>query len=166
MHIAETREQAMADVRFGLEKWIYYFREIANLPLVPEGPDPVQAMIDTGMAVIGTPQDAADRIAQLVEESAGFGCFLFMDHNWAPWAAKKRAYELAARYVFPRFQALNVNREASMAWVGQNKAEFTSQVRAAVGARIVQHIQEKGAENIRPEIVALVTGQAAPEKAK
>jgi limonene 1,2-monooxygenase len=166
MHIAETREQAMADVRFGLEKWIYYFREIANLPLVPEGPDPVQAMIDTGMAVIGTPQDAADRIAQLVEESAGFGCFLFMDHNWAPWAAKKRAYELAARYVFPRFQALNVNREASMAWVGQNKAEFTSQVRAAVGARIVQHIQEKGAENIRPEIVALITGQAAPEKAQ
>jgi limonene 1,2-monooxygenase len=161
MHVAETREQAMADVRFGLDKWIYYFREIANLPIVPEGDDPVQAMIDTGMAVIGTPDDAAKRIQQLVEESGGFGAFLFMDHNWAPWAAKKRSYELVARYVFPQFQSLNVNRQASMDWVRSNKTEFTTQVRAAVGARIVQHIQEKGTENIRPEILALIA-QAVP----
>ncbi|WP_334165247.1 LLM class flavin-dependent oxidoreductase [Phenylobacterium sp.] len=164
MHVAETREQAMADVRFGLDKWIYYFREIANLPIVPEGDDPVQAMIDTGLAVIGTPDDCARRIRQLVEESAGFGAFLFMDHNWAPWEAKKRSYELVARYVMPEFQQLNVNREASMAWVGENKAEFTQEVRNAVGARIVQHMMEKGAENIRPEIVELITGGGAAPK--
>lgn len=164
MHVAETREQAMEDVRFGLDKWIYYFREIANLPIVPEGDDPVQAMIDTGLAVIGTPDDAARRIRQLVEESAGFGAFLFMDHNWAPWEAKKRSYELVARYVMPEFQQLNVNREASMAWVGENKAEFTQEVRNAVGARIVQHMMEKGAENIRPEIVELITGGGAAPK--
>ncbi|HVI33313.1 LLM class flavin-dependent oxidoreductase [Phenylobacterium sp.] len=164
MHVAETREQAMADVRFGLDKWIYYFREIANLPIVPEGDDPVQAMIDTGLAVIGTPDDAARRIRQLVEESGGFGAFLFMDHNWAPWEAKKRSYELVARYVMPEFQQLNVNREASMAWVGENKAEFTQEVRNAVGARIVQHMMEKGAENIRPEIVELITGGGAAPK--
>jgi len=164
MHVAESREQALADVRFGLDKWIYYFREIANLPIVPEGDDPVQAMIDTGLAVIGTPDDAARRVQQLADESGGFGAFLFMDHNWAPWEAKKRSYELVARYVFPQFQALNVNRQASMDWVKSNKTEFTTQVRAAVGARIVQHIQEKGAENIRPEIVALITGQPIPTK--
>jgi len=164
MHVAETREQAMEDVRFGLDKWIYYFREIANLPIVPEGDDPVQAMIDTGLAVIGTPEDAARRIRQLVEESGGFGAFLFMDHNWAPWERKKRSYELVARYVMPEFQQLNVNREASMAWVGENKAEFTQEVRNAVGARIVQHMMEKGAENIRPEIVELITGGGAAPK--
>ncbi|WP_374468786.1 LLM class flavin-dependent oxidoreductase [Phenylobacterium sp.] len=164
MHVAETREQAMEDVRFGLDRWIYYFREIANLPVVPEGDDPVQAMIDTGLAVIGTPEDAARRIRQLVDESGGFGAFLFMDHNWAPWARKQRSYELVARYVFPEFQQLNVNREASMAWVGANKAEFTTEVRNAVGARIVQHMMEKGAENIRPEIVQLITGAAPPGK--
>lgn len=164
MHIAETREQAMADVRFGLDKWIFYFREVANLPIVPEGDDPVQAMIDTGLAVIGTPDDAAQRLQQLVDQSGGFGAFLFMDHNWAPWEAKKRSYELVARYVFPQFQALNVNRQASMDWVRGNKGEFTTQVRAAVGARIVQHIQEKGTENIRPEILALLSGQAPPKE--
>lgn len=164
MHIAETREQAMEDVRFGLDKWIYYFREIANLPIVPEGDDPVQAMIDTGLAVIGTPDDCARRLRQLVDESGGFGAFLFMDHNWAPWERKKRSYELVARHVMPEFQQLNVNREASMAWVGENKAEFTQEVRNAVGARIVQHMMEKGAENIRPEIVELITGGGAAPK--
>jgi limonene 1,2-monooxygenase len=163
MHIAETREQAMEDCRFGLEKWIYYFKEIANLPVVPEGPDPVKALIDSGTAVIGTPDDAAARIQQLVDQSGGFGCFLLMDHNWAPWEAKKRSYELMARYVFPKFQQLNDNRDASIAWVARNKAEFTGQTMAAMGARIAQHIAEKGAEDIRPELAALV-GAAQPPK--
>ncbi|MFN3523892.1 MAG: LLM class flavin-dependent oxidoreductase [Phenylobacterium sp.] len=161
MHIAETREQAMADVRFGLEKWIYYFREIANLPLVPEGvADPVAAMVDSGMAIIGTPDDAAARIQQLVDQSGGFGCFLLMAHNWAPWEQTKRSYELIARYVAPRFQELNVNREASMAWVGQNKNAFTSAMQAAVGARIAQHMMEKGSQNIRPELAAMIQAAA------
>jgi limonene 1,2-monooxygenase len=76
MHIAPTREQAMEEVKFGLEKWIYYFREIANLPIVPEGDDPIKAMVESGLAVIGTPDDAAARIQQLVDESGGFGAFL------------------------------------------------------------------------------------------
>jgi limonene 1,2-monooxygenase len=166
MHIAETREQAMEDIRFGLEKWIYYFREIANLPIVPEGDDPIKAMVESGMAVVGTPDDAIARLEQLVDQSGGFGAFLLMAHNWANWDATRKSYELMARYVFPEFQNLNDNRTASMAWVKENKVEFTSQVRGAVGARIVQHMMEKGTENIRPEIVALITGVAAtPPKA-
>ena len=166
MHIAETREQAMEDIRFGLDKWIYYFREIANLPIVPEGDDPVKAMVDTGLAVIGTPEDAITRLQQLVDQSdGGFGAFLLMAHNWANWDATKKSYELMARYVFPKFQNLQDNRVASMAWVKENKEAFTTEVRGAVGARIVQHMMEKGADNIRPEIVALITG-AAPPKAE
>lgn len=165
MHIAETREQAMADVRFGLEKWIYYFKEIANLPLVPEGvADPVAAMVESGMAIIGTPDDAAARIQQLVDQSGGFGCFMLMAHNWAPWEATKRSYELIARYVAPRFQQLNVNREASISWVGENKHAFTAEMQAAVGARIAQHMMEKGAENIRPELAAMIQGAMAGQK--
>nr|WP_272887055.1 LLM class flavin-dependent oxidoreductase [Phenylobacterium aquaticum] len=165
MHIAETREQARADVRFGLEKWAYYFSEIANLPVIPVGDgDPIDRMIDSGMAVIGTPDDAAARIQQLLDESGGFGAFLFMAHNWADFATTKKSYELFARYVAPRFQGLNENRVASMDWVRTNKAEFTGQMQAAVGARIVQHMVEKGSENIRPELVQMITGQAPPAK--
>jgi limonene 1,2-monooxygenase len=167
MHIAETKDQAVADVRFGLEKWLYYFREIANLPVAPVEPgrDPVEALIETGLTVIGTPDEAADKIQALWNQSGGFGAFLFMAHNWAPWAATKRSYELFARYVAPRFQQLNDNRESSMAWVGTHKPEFTGQAVAAVGARIAAHVQEKGVDNISPEIAAMM-GIKKPEAAE
>jgi limonene 1,2-monooxygenase len=158
VHIAETKDKAIEQIRFGLEKWIYYFREIANLPMVMEGDykDPVEAFLAQGMAVVGTPDDLIARLQQLVDESGGFGCFLFMAHNWAEWASTKRSYEMIARYVFPRFQDLNINREASIEWVKANKEEFTGQARMAVGARIAQHAMEKGTENIRPEFVQMM----------
>ena len=84
MHIAETREQAIADVRFGLAKWLAYFNDVANLPLVPEGVgDPVEAYLASDAAVVGTPDDAAARIELLQRESGGFGAFLLFAHNWA-----------------------------------------------------------------------------------
>ncbi|MFZ5667928.1 MAG: LLM class flavin-dependent oxidoreductase [Pseudomonadota bacterium] len=154
MHIAETREQAREDVRFGLEDWLYYFREVAALPLAPQdGSDPVDALIASGMAVIGTPEDAIAQIERLEKQSGGFGAFLFMDHNWAEWDRKRKSYELMARYVFPRFQGLNVNREASLEWAATNRPRFIGEAMAAVGARVAQHVQEKGTENIRPEIL-------------
>jgi limonene 1,2-monooxygenase len=147
----------MAEVRFGLEKWLYYFREIANLPIVPEtAGDPVEAFLAMPMAVVGTPDEAAAKIQALVDQSGGFGAFLFMAHNWADWAATKHSYELFARYVAPQFQSLNVGRAASMDWVRANKGDFTMQARMAVGARILQHAQEKGAENINPMIAEMM----------
>jgi limonene 1,2-monooxygenase len=157
MHIAETKEKAMADVRFGLEKWLFYFREIANLPIVPAGDgDPVEAFLKMPMAVVGTPDDAAAKIQALVDQSGGFGAFLFMAHNWANWTATKQSYELFARYVAPKFQSLNVGRDASMAWVKENKSAFTAQSMMAVGDRIRRHAEEKGADNINPAIAAMM----------
>jgi len=157
MHIAESKEQAMADVRFGLEKWLFYFREIANLPIVPDTDgDPVEAFLKMPMAVVGTPDEATAKIEALVSQSGGFGCFLLMAHNWADWPATRRSYELIARYVAPKFQELNNNREASLEWVRRHKGDFTAQAMMAVGERIRQHAQEKGLENIRPEVAAMM----------
>lgn len=154
MHIAETREQARADVRFGLDDWLYYFREVAALPLAPQdGSDPVDALIASGMAVIGTPEDAIAQIERLEQQSGGFGAFLFMDHNWAGWDAKRKSYEMFARYVAPKFQNLNSNREASLTWAAENRPRFMGEAMAAVGTRVAQHIQAKGTDNIRPEIL-------------
>ena len=36
MHIADTKEQAIADVAFGLEEWVDYFQRVAALPLAPD----------------------------------------------------------------------------------------------------------------------------------
>lgn len=154
VHIAETAEKARENVRFGLEKWLYYFREVAALPLAPDdGSDPVDALINSGMAVIGTPEDAVAQIERLQEQSGGFGAFLQMAHNWADFEETKRSYELFARYVMPKFQGLNENREASLDWARNNRETFMGQAMAAVGTRVAKHIEEKGTDNIRPEIL-------------
>ncbi len=155
VHIAETREKARENVRFGLEKWLYYFREVAALPMAPQdGTDPVDAMINSGLAVIGTPDDAIAQIERLQAQSGGFGAFLQLGQNWANFENTKISYEMMARYVFPKFQGLNDNRETSLNWARDNRGEFIGQAMMAVGARVAQHVAEKGAENIRPEILA------------
>lgn len=154
VHIAETREKARENVRFGLEKWLYYFQEVAALPLAPsDGGDPVDALIASGLAVIGTPDDAIAQIRRLEAQSGGFGAFLQMAHNWADFSETKRSYELMARYVFPEFQGSNSNRDASLEWARSNRDTFMGEARMAVGTRVAQHIQEKGIEDIAPEIL-------------
>ena len=165
MHIAETREQALADVRFGLAKWLAYFKDVANLPLVPDGVgDPVEAYLATDSAVVGTPDDAIARIELLQRESGGFGAFLLFAHNWADWGATQKSYELIARYVMPRFQQLNVNRDASYEWVKANRPRFGEQTRAAIAAAIAKHEADKGDEHIRPGLkIVLAHDKAGPK---
>ncbi len=155
MHVAATREEARAQVRAGLDKWLYYFREVAALPLAPtDGSDPVDAIVDSGMAVVGTPEDAVRQIERLREQSGGFGAFLLLDTNWAEWDNKKKSYEMIARYVMPEVNGMNANRQASIEWAATNRPRFIGEAQAAVGARLAEHIQQKGTENIRPEILA------------
>ena len=156
MHIAETREQALEEVRYGIADWIYYYTEVANIPIVEKGIDPIDAIMKTGMAVIGTPDDAIERIQQLVDESGGFGAFLFMDTNWASWENKKKHYDLFARFVAPKFQYLNEPRFESCGWIQENRDEYVGQARAAVGQRIQRHIEKKGADNVNPEILKVM----------
>lgn len=144
MHIAETREQAVEDVKFGLEKWLYYFREIAALPLAPGGgfENAVDAMRASGLAVIGTPDDALAQLERLEAQSGGYGAFLFMDHNWADWPRKQRSYELFARHVMPRLQHLNDGRNASMRWAAENRPTFMGAVGNALNQEVQKHVAD------------------------
>ena len=86
MHIADTKEQAIADVEFGLGQWVDYFQRVAALPLAPETTDHaslVDALNASGFAVIGTVEDAIEQVKRLDEQSKGFGAFLLMAHEWA-----------------------------------------------------------------------------------
>ena len=104
-HVAETREQAHADVKFGLENFKRYFSEVATFPIIPpDVGDPLNFLVETGTACIGTPDDAIAYIDRLVTGSGGFGGIMELAHNWADWAATKSSYELMARYVHPQFQ--------------------------------------------------------------
>ena len=106
-HVAETREQAHADVKFGLENFKRYFSEVATFPIIPPDVtgDPAEYLVSTGLACIGTPDDCVRHFERLWKGSdGGLGGILLLAHNWADWAATKRSYELMARYVHPQFQ--------------------------------------------------------------
>ena len=106
-HVAETREQAHADVKFGLENFKRYFSEVATFPIIPPDVtgDPAEYLVATGLACIGTPEDCVRHFERLWKGSdGGLGCILLLGHNWADWVATKRSYELMARYVHPHFQ--------------------------------------------------------------
>jgi limonene 1,2-monooxygenase len=106
VHIAETREQALKDVTFGLQDWVAYFRDLADLSIVPPGiQDPALWLVESGLAVIGTAGDAIAQIRRLQEQSGGFGCFLQMGHNWADQEHSNKSIELFARHVIPEFQS-------------------------------------------------------------
>jgi limonene 1,2-monooxygenase len=153
MHIAETREKAREEVKWGFYRWVDYFTNVAALPLAPApGQDPLDAMIESGFAVVGTPDDAVAQIKRLQEQSGGFGCFLNMATSWADWPATQNSVELIARHVMPRVNDLNTNREASEDWLRHNATTFRGELQAAVGAKIAQHAAEKGTQFIQPEI--------------
>ena len=149
MHIAETKEQAVADVAFGLEQWVDYFQRVAALPLAPNTADfdtLVDALIGSGFAVIGTVDDAIAQIDRLRAQSGGFGTFLLMGHEWADTAATRRSYELFARYVAPQFQDASRTLTASRDWAAENRPEFIGAAGNAVLSAIQQHQDEKAAK--------------------
>jgi limonene 1,2-monooxygenase len=149
MHLAETMDQARNDVAFGLPDWIDYFRRVAALALAPdstEGDDLVDAMNDSGLCVIGTPEMAVAQIERLVEQSGGFGTYLFMAHEWADREATLRSYELFARDVMPHFQGMSASLVESRDWAAENRPQFIGAAGSAVMKAFQDHAAEKAAK--------------------
>jgi limonene 1,2-monooxygenase len=147
MHIADTKEQAVKDVEFGLAPWVDYFRRVAALPLAPEGDDDsaglAEVLNNTGFAVIGTPDDAIAQITRLQEQSKGFGTFQVMAQEWADREATLRSYELFAREVMPHFQGTAETLTASRDWAAENRPQFIGAAGAAIMSSFQRHNEEK-----------------------
>jgi limonene 1,2-monooxygenase len=146
MHIAETREQAKADAAFGLEDWIDYFAKVAALPIVPGDLDKsrlVDAVIEAGVGVIGTPDDAIAQIERLEKQSGGFGTYLFMATDWADRDAMFHSYELFARHVMPHFTESTAATRASRDWVASRRPEQLGRAGEAIMKSITDHASEK-----------------------
>jgi limonene 1,2-monooxygenase len=115
IHLAETREQARKDVQYGLEKWIGYTHDIVPAPNPPPRglPDPVGWMVENQRAIVGTPDDAVERIKYMLESTGGFGGILVFAQDWANWQATQRSLELIAEEVRPKLNGSNRLRQAS-----------------------------------------------------
>jgi limonene 1,2-monooxygenase len=149
MHIADTKEQAIADVGFGLAEWVDYFQRVAALPLAPDTTNHetlVDALNASGFAVIGTVEDAINQVERLRQQSNGFGTFLLMGHEWADTAATRHSYELIARYVAPEFQGSSATLTASRDWAAENRPAFIGAATTAVTTAFEKHNEEKQAK--------------------
>jgi limonene 1,2-monooxygenase len=147
IHIADSREEALNDVREGQRAWnVTYFEETLGRP--PTGVTLDQVVEADGM-IIGSPDDAIASIQRLQEASGGFGGLLGIAHEWASREKTMRSYELFARYVMPQFQNVLPPIQASREFVAANRSEiFTPSLTAIANA-----FQEAGRE-LPQELVA------------
>jgi limonene 1,2-monooxygenase len=145
-HIAETREQARANVRFGMQKYVDYMNNNSPRFDVPAGTDVVDYWIDNKIGVVGTPDDAIDMIRKMQAKQGEFGVMLHMANNMADWEQTKRSYELYARFVMPRFDGGNVARQESYDWVTANRDTLSRQRAEAAQRMIDKHEAERAAK--------------------
>ena len=151
MHIAETREQAYADVAYGIKQWFRYFQSVAAFPQMAVGGDDVKGMIDfvndSGLGSIGTVDDAVAQIERLQAQSAGgFGAYLLLAHEWANPEATRRSYELISQHVVPEFQG--------QAWSTRNakeRAMATREGHAAAHSKAVEDVTARYAAEVAGE---------------
>ncbi len=146
MHVAETREQAEREMEHGVLTLNGYFEGMGNrkLPWTGSKREALQWWMTNGyptfgIATVGTPDDAIAMIEKLAVKTGGFGTFLFLAHNCADWEATKRSYSLFAEQVIPACRRMNVNRQGSIDWVGQNSAQFFGAMQQATREAIAKY---------------------------
>jgi len=132
MHLAEDRDEAIADIRDGCTQfYTSYFGETLGSPV---GTDfSFEGMIEAGGIVVGTPDDAIAAVERIFEITGGMGTLLFNVHEWTTWEKTLHSFDLWARYVAPHFQgqvkAIGDNRE----WVASHRASIFAPAQAAIG---------------------------------
>jgi len=143
MHIAETREKARENVRFGLPRYLDYARALTPGRFGDiNGKDPVDLLLQSGHIVIGTPDDAIAVLTKLQEKQGDFGCFLHQAHDWADWEATKKSYELYIRFVAPHFAGSNRNRDASYDELRANSATLSEKAHTAAQKTFEKYAKE------------------------
>jgi limonene 1,2-monooxygenase len=149
-HIAETDEQARADVKFGIEPWFHYFQKVAAFPQMTMPGDQLDEMIDiinnAGAGVIGTPERARAQVQRLWDQSGGFGCMLQMAHEWANPAATKRSAELFAAEVMPHFQG-----QAQPTLEAAARASEVREDLAQTQLQAIDHMTKKYQDEVGPK---------------
>ena len=152
MHIAETREKAFENVKFGFERYLGYLNNNQPRFIVPPGQDAAEWFVEQKFGVIGTPDDAIALIERLQAKQGEFGVFLHQAHNWADWEQTKRSYELYARYVMPHFSGDNIPRIESFDWCTEHRDELTEKRSTAARAMFDKHEAEQRARMaVRPK---------------
>jgi limonene 1,2-monooxygenase len=142
VHIAETKQEAMNNIKFGYEKWSDYFAGITG-NLAGRESQGVDDAIKAGAIVVGTPDDAIAQIRRLQAKQGEFGCFLQLAHNWANFENTKKSYDLWMRHVQPVINNANSARVEAFDWARNNKERFIGAAMSAAMQTIQKHAEEQ-----------------------
>lgn len=140
IHLADTKEEAIADVREGYIRQAYVGdRHNQDAPATPPpfagGAPTIEGAMERGGVIVGTPDDAIEAIERIQERSGGIGGLLGLAHEWANTQKTHRSYELFARHVMPRFQGQSQVVEANRNWIeGELGKVFSGTAQAQVKA--------------------------------
>jgi limonene 1,2-monooxygenase len=168
MHLAETREQARADMEHGTLRLARYQERLGGgLPPYAHSTD---AMLDQwtgdglvifGKLTLGTPDDMIAEIARIEKQSGGFGSVLLLAHNCANPEATRKSYELFARYVMPAVNGMNRGRGDSLDWAHDNSSKFIGAMLGGISKAIEDHQTERSERG-----EGVVWGDQSPPKAE
>jgi limonene 1,2-monooxygenase len=124
VHLAESRQEALAEARMGAGRYLREYSEGTNgrRPIF-DGPleKVIDFMSDAGHWIVGTPDDCIEGIKRLDEQSGGYGGFMVQTVDWAPREKMLHSYELLARYVMPQFQGSVLSTAASNSWARERR---------------------------------------------
>jgi len=126
-HIAETRKEAVEQARVAAGAYQRgYFEQVMGQDAYIDGPADkiIDAKVERGEWVVGTPDDMVAAIKRLDAESGGFGALLIQATEWGTREQVRRSYELIARHVMPQFQGSLENIVASRDWAASKKDEM------------------------------------------
>ncbi len=150
MHIADTKDQAIKDVAYGIDAWFDYLQHTAAAPQLgvmgENTKERIDFVISSGMGVIGTPADAINQIERLEEQSqGGFGAYLMFAHNWAPWEETQHHYHLFANHVMPVFKKTTKRLLANEAWTRSVRDPLAARQWDAINNFTAKHQAEQDA---------------------
>jgi limonene 1,2-monooxygenase len=123
IHVSDTRRQALAEIERGYELRPYTGDAGDPSKAGPGlfgGAGTLEEQAERGSALIGSPDQVAEALDQIIERSGGIGGVLNLAHEWASTEATNRSYELFAREVAPRFQNQLGAVTGSRDWVEGN----------------------------------------------
>ncbi len=101
----------------------------------------VEAYLDGGHVLIGTSADAIDYIERLLEQSGGFGTFLFLAHDWASREATLHSYRLFAREVIPHFKKRLGAAKRSNDWAVTKREEIFAPGMQAIAEAVTKYVE-------------------------
>ena len=130
VYLADSTEQALADVKDGAERQAYEYFANVGIGSVPEANGqasrpPFSQLLDERGWIVCDPGEGIRRLKEVEKAAGGFGGILLVPPEWTSREKWDHCLELFARYVMPQFQDSLTGVQSSFERMARQAAEGT-----------------------------------------